>query len=235
MDRDAAALERDPRAALLDVERVRHPDDPGLDRQRPARLAVTRDRLQHLGADDGQLGLLVDPVEQLAHLRLGEEKAPVLVAVAVHGHADAVQERAEHDHDLGVLALHAVVGDHRRLDAALGEDPEQPQADVGHDLDVHPRVVVDTEALDRVHIRDVPPGLQAVVGVDALQQRAQLRVPLRRHLDPHLRRGLGGREARLTLGFLRNRLVDALLELVVQLRHAARDYSFRPHGVTIRR
>ena len=91
VDRDAAALEGDSRAALLDVERVGHADDPGLDRQRPARLAVARDRLQHLGADDGQLGLLVDPVEQLAHLRLGEEEAPVLVTVAVHGHADAMQ------------------------------------------------------------------------------------------------------------------------------------------------
>ena len=109
------------------------------------------------------------------------------MAVAVDGHADAVQQRAEHDHDLGVLALHPVVLDHRRLDAALGQDAQEPQADVGHDLDVHPGVVVDPEPLDRVHVRDVPPRLQAVVGVDALEQRAQLAVPLRRNLDPHLR------------------------------------------------
>ena len=74
--------------------------------------------------------------------------------------------------DLRVLLLHVVVGDHRRLDAALGEDPQEPQRDVGHDLDVHPRVVVDAEALDRVHVGDVPPRLQAFVRVDALEHLA---------------------------------------------------------------
>ena len=34
--------------------------------------------------------------------------------VAVHGHADAVQERAERDDDLGVVIVEAVVADERR-------------------------------------------------------------------------------------------------------------------------
>ena len=55
---------------------------PGLERQRLAVGAVADDPLQHLGDDDGQLGLVVDPVEQLAQLRLREEEAEVLVALA---------------------------------------------------------------------------------------------------------------------------------------------------------
>ena len=105
VDRDAAALERDPRAALRHVERVGDAEDAGLERQRLAVGAVARDRLQHLGDDHGELGLLVDPVEQLAHLRLGEEEAEVLVPVAVDGHPDAVEERGEGDDDLGVVVV----------------------------------------------------------------------------------------------------------------------------------
>ena len=91
VDRDAAALERDARAALLHVERVGDAEDSGLERQRLAVLAVARDHLQHLADEHGELGLVVEPVEQLARLRLGEEEAEVLVAVAVDRHADAVQ------------------------------------------------------------------------------------------------------------------------------------------------
>ena len=113
---DAAALERDPRAALLHVERVGDAQDARLERQRLAVGAVADDPLQHLGDHHGQLGLVVDPVEQLAQLRLGEEEAEVLVAVPVHRHADAVGERGQRDDHLGVVARHPVVGHHRRLD-----------------------------------------------------------------------------------------------------------------------
>jgi hypothetical protein len=155
------------------------------------------------------------------------------VPVAVDGHADAVQQRPEQHDDLGVLLLHVVVLDHRRLDAAFGEDAEEPQADVGHDLDVHPGMVVDPEALDGIHVRDVPEGLEPVVGVDALEQRAQLAAPLGRNLDPHLRDRLGRREARFALGLGGSRLVDPLPKLLVELRHGSRPYSFRPLRVTI--
>ena len=104
VDGDGAALERDPRATLRHVERVGDAEDAGLERERLAVGAVARDRLQRLGHDDGALGLLVDAVEQLAHLRLGEEEAPVLVVASVDRHADVVQERREHDDDLGVVA-----------------------------------------------------------------------------------------------------------------------------------
>ncbi len=109
MDRDPAALERDPRAALGHVEGVGDPDDAGLERQRMAAAPMAGDRLEHFRDDHRERRLLVDPLEELARLRLGQEEAPVLVAVAVDRHADAVQERGEHDHDLGVLLLQPVV------------------------------------------------------------------------------------------------------------------------------
>ena len=87
----------DARAALLHVERVGDAEDARLERQRLAVGAVADDPLQHLGDDHGQVRLLVDPVEQLAQLRLGEEEAEVLVAVAVHRHADAVRQRGQRD------------------------------------------------------------------------------------------------------------------------------------------
>ena len=194
---------------------------------------MARDRLQHLRGNDCSIRLVVDPVEELQDLGLRKEEAEVLVPLAVDGHADAVQQRTEHDHDLGVVALEAVVRDHRRLDAALREQPEQAERDVGHDLDVNPGVVVDPEPLDGVHVRDVPPRLEPVVGVDPLQQRPQLAVSLRRDLDAHLRDGLGRRETRLALGLLRSRLVDPLTELLVELRHGSRPYSLRLRPVTI--
>ena len=157
VDPDVAALERDARAALLHVERVGDAEDPGLERQRLAVGAMADDPLQHLRDDHGQVRLVVDPGEQLAQLRLGEEEAEVFVAVAVHRHADAVGERGQHDDDLGVVLRHAVVGHHRRLDPVLGQLPQQLQRDVRDDLDVHPGVVVDLHPRDRVDVRDVPP------------------------------------------------------------------------------
>ena len=139
------------------------------------------------------------PVEQLAHLRLGEEEAEVLVPLAVHGHADAVQQRAEDDDDLGVVARHPVVAHERRLDAVLRQLAQELERDVRDDLDVHPRVVVDLHAHDGVDVRDVPPRLQLLVVVDALDQRAQLAVAAHRHVDPHLLDRLGGRQPRLAL------------------------------------
>jgi DNA-binding HxlR family transcriptional regulator len=62
----------------------------------------------------------------------------------------------------------------------------------------------------------------------ALEDVRSLRVPLGRHLDPHLRDRLGGGEARFALGLLGSRLVDALAELLVEPRHGRRDYSLRP-------
>ena len=66
-----------------------------VDGERLAVGAVADDRLQRLGDDHRLVGLLVEAVEQLAQLRLGEEEREVLVAVAVDRHADAVQERRE--------------------------------------------------------------------------------------------------------------------------------------------
>src|SRR3989442_3346825 len=45
-------------------------------------VAVARDHLENLGGDDRQVRLLVEAREQLADLRLGEEQAEVLVALA---------------------------------------------------------------------------------------------------------------------------------------------------------
>ena len=174
---------------------------PGLERQRLAVGAVADDPLQHLRDDDGPVGLVVDPVEQLAQLRLGEEEAEVLVAVAVHRHADAVGERGQRDDHLGVRHLHPVVGDHRRLDPVLGQLAQELERDVRDDLDVHPGVVVDLETGHGVDVRDVPPALQLVVAVHAPDQPAELLVAAHRDVDPHARDRLGGREPGLALGF----------------------------------
>ena len=138
MDADAAALERDARPALLHVERVGDAEDAGLERQRLAVGAVADDPLQHLGHDHGQVRLLVDPREQLAKLRLGEEQAEVLVALAVHRHADAMRQRRQRDDHLGVVARVAVVANDVRLDAVLRQLAQQLERDVRDDLDVHP-------------------------------------------------------------------------------------------------
>ena len=65
MDRDRATLERDPRATLRHVEGIGDTQDAGLERQRFPVGAVTRDRLERLGDDDRQLGLVVDAGEEL--------------------------------------------------------------------------------------------------------------------------------------------------------------------------
>ena len=89
--------------------------------------------------------------------------------------------------DLGVVGLEAVVVDDRRLDAVFRELAQELEGDVGDDLDVHPGVVVDLQARDRVDVRDVPEGLELGVGVHALEDGAQLPVAPCRHADPHLR------------------------------------------------
>ena len=86
----------------------------------------------------GQLGLVVEPFQKLALLGLCQEEAEILVTVAVDGHADAMQKRAEGDHDLGVLPLEAEIVHERRLDAVLRQLTQELQRDVGDDLDVHP-------------------------------------------------------------------------------------------------
>ena len=220
MHRDLALLERDPRAALRHVERVADAEDPGLERQRLAVGAMARDRLQHLGDDHRAVGLLVDPVEQLAELRLGEEEAPVLVAAPVDGHPDAVRQRGEHDDDLGVLVPHPVVADDRRLDPVLRELAEELQRDVGDDLDVHPGVVVDLQPDDRVDVGDVPPALQLRVGVRPLEHASELPVAALREPDPHVLHRLRRRQPCLADRRVRGGLLDPLLGLGVE-RHAS--------------
>ncbi len=109
---------------------------------------------------------------------------------------------AESDDDLGVVPLEAVVVHDRRLDAVLRQLAEELQRDVGDDLDVHPGVVVDLHPGDGVHVRDVPPRVQLLVAIDALEQRAQLPVPAGRNVDVHPLDDLGRRQAGVSLGLL---------------------------------
>jgi len=176
---------------------------------------VARDRLEHLGRDHRQVGILVDAVQQLAQFRLREEEAEVLVVVAVHRHPDAVEERRERDDDFRVVLRHPVVGHDRRLDPVLRQLAQQLERDVRDDLDVHPGVVVDLQPHDRVDVRDVPPALQLAIGVDAVDQLAELVVAADGDVDPHRLDGLCGREARLALGLRRDRVLDPLLGLLV--------------------
>ena len=103
-----------------------------------------------------------------------------------------------------------------RLDAVLRELAEELERDVRDDLDVHPGVVVDLHPGDRVDVRDVPPALELVVGVDALDQRAELAVAADRDVDLHPRDRLGGRQAGLVLGLGVDRLLDPLGGLLVE-------------------
>jgi hypothetical protein len=75
-----------------------------------------------------------------------------------------------------------MVGDHRRLDSALGEQPEQPQRDIEHDLDVHPRVVGHPEPVGE-HLLHVPQALDVVVAVGGIEQRLQLAVAAARRVN----------------------------------------------------
>jgi hypothetical protein len=110
----------------------------------------------------------------------------------VDRHADVMQERPARDHDLGVAIPHAMVGDHRGLDAALDEESEQPQGDVEDDLDVHPGVIRHAEPL-RGDLRHVPPGPHPHVGVDRLEEALEAAVPARRGVHLRARRRLGDR------------------------------------------
>ena len=159
------------------------------------------------------------PAEELAHLRLGEEEREVLVPVPVHGHPDAVEERGEGDDHLGVVLLEPEVAHRRRLDAVLRQLPQELERDVRDDLDVHPGVVVDLHPHDRVHVRDVPPALQLLVLVHALEQLPQLAVAAHRQVDVHLLDRLRRRQPRLADGLLRDRLLDAVLGLLVEIAH----------------
>ena len=76
----------------------------------------------------------------------------------------------------------------------LDEQAQEPERDVRDDLDVHPRVVVDLEPHDRVHVRDVPPGLDLRVGVDVLEHASELAVPARGNPELHRLDRLGRRE-----------------------------------------
>ena len=100
--------------------------------------------------------------EQPVAAPLGEEEAVGLVVGAVDRHADVVQQRAAGDDHLGVAGAHAVVGDHRRLDPGLDQQPQQAQGDVEDDLHVDPGVVRHAEPLG-VDLGHVPPGAHLVV------------------------------------------------------------------------
>ena len=79
------------------IEGVGDAEHSSLERERLPVGAVADDRLERLRHEYRPLGLLVEIVEQLAQLRLREEEAEVLVVAAVHGHADVVEHRGEHD------------------------------------------------------------------------------------------------------------------------------------------
>ena len=101
------------------------------------------------------------------------------------------------DDHLGVAPAHPVVGDHRRLDPGLDQQPQQAQRDVEHDLDVDPGVVRHPEPL-RGDLGHVPPGAQLGVGVDPLQQRLEPPVAARRRAsDPRRRRSPASRRRML--------------------------------------
>ena len=167
-----------------------------------------------------QLGLVVDTVEQLAHLRLGEKEAPVLVIAPVDRHADVVQERREDDDDLGVVGGQAVVALQRRFaHRASRADGRSLSAMFADDLDVHPGVVVDLEPDDSIHVRDVPPRLDLRIGVDVLEHAAKLAIPARRNAEMHRLDRLGRRQARLGRD--------------VRLRNLDDLFRFRSHRVSL--
>ena len=227
MDPDLARLDRHPRAPLGHVERVGDPDDPGLDRVGLAAAAVADDRVQRLGDHHRPLGrVLVDGREQLAQLALGEEEAVGLVVGAVDRHPDVVEQRSGGDDDLGVAVAHPVVGDHRRLDAALDQQPQQPQRDVEHDLDVDPGVVGHPEPLG-LDLGHVPPGAHLGVGVDAVEQRLEPPVAARRDADPGLLDRLRGLAARARPARSASRLSVGVCSSA-GLDHPARDSILAP-------
>ena len=153
---------------------------PRLERERLAVLAVARDRLQHLGDDHRHVRFFVDPVEQLAQLRLGEEEAEVLVAV--HGEPTcrcSASARASRTTTSASSLLVAVVAS--TTDGSMWcfvSWRRSFKRDVRDDLDVHPRVVVDAHPGDGVHVRHVPPALELGIVVHPLEQLwCSLRLP----------------------------------------------------------
>ena len=113
----------------------------------------------------------------------------------------------------------------------LGQLAEELESDVGDDLDVHPGVVVDLHAHDRVHVRGVPPRLQLLVLVHPLEQLAQLAVAANRQVDVHLLDRLRRSQARLAHRLLGDRLVDPLLGLLVEIHRGANSIVRRSSSV----
>ena len=102
MDVLVARLERHPRTPARHVQRVRHPHDAGLDRERVPGPAVADDRVQRLRHHHRALRLAVAAFEQAAQLVGGEEQRVGLVVGAMDLHPHAVEERGGRDHHLGV-------------------------------------------------------------------------------------------------------------------------------------
>jgi hypothetical protein len=119
---------------------------------------------------------------------------------------------------ISASSRHPVVANDRRLDVVLRQLTQELERDVRDDLDVHPGVVVDLHAGDRIHVRDVPPALQLLVLVHALDQCPQFAVPAHGDVDLHALDRLAGREPDLLLGLLGDRLVDPFCCLFVH-RH----------------
>jgi hypothetical protein len=112
---------------------------------------------------------------------------------------------ARKDH-LGVLLGHPVVAHHPGLDAGAAQLAQQLQADVGHDLDVHPRVVVDLQPGDGIDVGGVPERLQRRVVIGPVDHVAECAVAAGRQRDAHVPDGLGGRHAGAALGAHADRL-----------------------------
>ena len=102
----------------------------------------------------------------------------------------------------------------------LRELAQELERDVGDDLDVHPGVVVDLQADDRVDVRHVPPALQLAVGVRALEDPPELAVAPVREADPHVLDRLGRREPCLAYGIRGGGLLDPRFDLRIE-RHAS--------------
>ena len=163
--------------------------------------------MQRLRDHDRSLRLIVDGLEQLAELALGEEQAVGLVVGAVDRKPDVVEQRPGGHHYLGVAVAHRVVGDDRRLDVGPRQQAQEPQRHVDHDLDVDPRVVRHPEPFGG-HLGHVPPRADLRVRVHRLEQCLQAAVAARRcaHLGVvdrlggwFARRRAGAREARPVL------------------------------------
>ena len=117
----------------------------------------------------------------------------------MHRHTEAVGQTTQNDNHFGVLLTHPVVGDHSRLDAGPAKLAHQLEADVGDDLDVYPRVVVDLKPGHGVHVGGVPQRFQRRLAVDAIDHVAERAVAARRECDPHVADRLGRRHSSAAL------------------------------------